>query len=244
MTASLPSHAAGRRWANPPTVAVIVWPHAEASCETQRVEVYWNHNAAYHDKIVAAAAGRPGRVLDVGCGEGLLVQRLAGVARHVTGVDPDPNAIAQARERTATLDNVTLRVEEFLNMPAEPASYDLVTFVATLHHMDLTDALRRARRLLAPGGELFVVGVSASKSPIDWLISGLQLPVVRVLSRGHHEVRDVGGVVAEPAASLREIRATARRELSGVRIRRGLYYRYILRWRNGEVINDPDTVNP
>jgi hypothetical protein len=30
----------------------------------------------------------------------------------------------------------------------------------------------------------------------------------------------------------------------GVRIRRGLYYRFILRWRNGEAINDPDTVNP
>jgi 2-polyprenyl-3-methyl-5-hydroxy-6-metoxy-1,4-benzoquinol methylase len=65
--------------------------------QTQTVDVYWNHNAAYHDKIVDAATRRPGRVLDVGCGEGLLVQRLARVARHVTGVDPDATAIARAR---------------------------------------------------------------------------------------------------------------------------------------------------
>jgi SAM-dependent methyltransferase len=198
------------------------------------VEAYWNHNAAYHHKIVDAAAKRPGRVLDVGCGEGLLVQRLAGVARHVTGVDPDAAVIARARERTAILDNVTLHVDDFLHMPAEPASYDLVAFGVTLHHMGLAQALRRARELLAPGGELFIVGVSAERTPIDWIISGLQFPIVRVLSRWHREVRDVGVVIAEPTEGLREIRAAATLELRGVRIRRGLYHRYVLRWRNGE----------
>jgi SAM-dependent methyltransferase len=202
------------------------------------VDADWNHNAAYHGMIVGVAGRRPGRVLDVGCGEGLLVQRLAGVARHVTGVDPDAAAVARASERTAPFDNVTLRVDEFLKMPAERASYDLVTFVATLHHVDLTLALRRARGLVAPGGELFIVGVSARKTTADWIISGLQLPVVRVLSRWHREVRNVGVVVAEPTESLRDIRAIARRELPGARIRRGLYYRYILRWRN--TTNEPD----
>jgi hypothetical protein len=83
------------------------------------------------------------------------------------------------------------------------------------------------------------VGVSARKTPTDWIISGLQVPVVRVLSRWHREVRNIGVVVAEPTESLRDIRAIARRELPGVRIRRGLYYRYIRRWRN--TANEPDT---
>ena len=54
---------------------------------------------------------------------------------------------------------------------------------------------------------------------------------MRALGRVRGERRDVGVAVAEPRESLREIRATARRELPGVRVRRGLYYRYILRWR-------------
>ena len=37
---------------------------------------YWNHNAAFHDELVADAARRGGRALDVGCGEGL--RALAG----------------------------------------------------------------------------------------------------------------------------------------------------------------------
>ena len=134
---------------------------------TELVEAYWNHNAAYHGTIVALARRRPGRILDVGCGEGLLVERLAHVAPHVTGVDPDAAAIARAHERAATLTNVTLHVADFLAMPAEPAGYDLITFVATIHHMDLAGALRRARELLLPGGELYVVGVAANRSAAD-----------------------------------------------------------------------------
>ena len=44
---------------------------------------YWNHNTAYHPWVLALARGRD--VLDVGCGEGLLVERLAPLARSVGG---------------------------------------------------------------------------------------------------------------------------------------------------------------
>lgn len=40
---------------------------------------YWNHNSAYHPMIVSIAEKLDGNVLDVGCGEGLLVERLASV---------------------------------------------------------------------------------------------------------------------------------------------------------------------
>jgi 2-polyprenyl-3-methyl-5-hydroxy-6-metoxy-1,4-benzoquinol methylase len=45
---------------------------------------YWNHNAAYHRWLLAIAAEHCGDVLDVGCGDGLLAQRLAPVSRSVT----------------------------------------------------------------------------------------------------------------------------------------------------------------
>lgn len=49
----------------------------------------------------------------------------------------------------------------------------------------------------------------------------------------HRETRNVGVAVAEPRESLGGIRRTAAQVLPGVSIRRGLYYRYVLRWRNG-----------
>jgi 2-polyprenyl-3-methyl-5-hydroxy-6-metoxy-1,4-benzoquinol methylase len=36
------------------------------------MQSYWNHNTAFHDELVADAKVRGGRVLDIGCGDGLL----------------------------------------------------------------------------------------------------------------------------------------------------------------------------
>ncbi len=172
-----------------------------------------------------------GTVLDVGCGEGLLIQRLSSISASVTGIDPDNAAVARARSRISGLPNVTVEEAGFFEYGAKERSYDLETFVASLHHLNLTAALRRARSLLRPGGEIIVVGLSANKAAADWVVSGLQLPLVRLASWMHHETRDIGLVAIAPRDSLREIRAVVQHELPGARFRRGLYYRYLLRWK-------------
>jgi 2-polyprenyl-3-methyl-5-hydroxy-6-metoxy-1,4-benzoquinol methylase len=193
---------------------------------------YWNHNAAYHDWIVRVASQHHGSALDVGCGEGLLIQRLASVSTSVAGIDPDHAAIERARQRTTGLPNVKLEVTGFLEYGAPQASLDIVTFVASLHHMDLVLGIRKARSLLRRGGDLLVVGLSANKTPADWISSGLNMPLVRLGSWMHHETRDVGVMAADPHESLVEIKEVVRRELPGARMRRGLYYRYLMHWTN------------
>lgn len=192
---------------------------------------YWNHNTAYHPWILRIAAQRPrASALDVGCGDGLLLERLASVADHVTGLEPDPVASARAQEMLLDVPNATVRQVPFLDhRPAEPA-HDLIVFVASLHHMELSAALTHARDLLRPGGELLVVGLAANKSIADWVISALQFPVVRSVSKFRREHANPGVVSAEPRESLAEIRSTVADILPGARIRRGLYYRYLQRW--------------
>jgi len=61
---------------------------------------YWNHNTAYHPWISRIAARHGHRdLLDVGCGDGLLMERLAPALRSVTGIEPDSSAIARAERR-------------------------------------------------------------------------------------------------------------------------------------------------
>lgn len=50
---------------------------------------YWSHNVAFHRRIVRDAALRGGRALDVGCGDGLLLARLATVCRCAVGLETD-----------------------------------------------------------------------------------------------------------------------------------------------------------
>lgn len=193
---------------------------------------YWNHNTAYHGWLVQLAARHAGDVLDVGCGEGLLAERLASVSRSVVGIDADPSAIRRAKDRLQSATNVSVRLARFEAFEAQPHSFDLITFVASLHHLPLRETLCKAREMLRPAGELAVVGLSANKTVGDWAWSALCTPAARVGSLLHRETRGIGVAVADPRESLHEIRRVTADVLPGALIRRGLYYRYRLLWRN------------
>lgn len=196
------------------------------------VDDYWNHNTAYHAWLIDIAARHHGHVLDVGCGEGLLVQRIAAVSRSVVGLDSDPLSVQRAWGRLRSTANVSVELMGFENFDAEKHSFDVITFVASIHHLPLRESLQKARQMLRPGGELAIVGLSANKTIADWTWAVLCTPAARLGSWLHRETRNIGVAVAEPRESLGEIRRVVDDVLPGAVIRRGLYYRYRLLWRN------------
>lgn len=192
---------------------------------------YWNHNTAYHPWIIRAAARDHVRdVLDVGCGDGLLLQRLAPLSGTVTGIDPDPSSAERARARLHTTQNATVLRTDFATYHPSGQQFDLVTFVATLHHMEMRSSIRKASMLLRPGGGLMVVGLSANRTIADWAVSALTLPWARLGSILHRESKDIGVPTAAPQENLAQIRSLIGELLPGARIRRGLYYRYLMSW--------------
>lgn len=197
---------------------------------------YWNHNVAFHRELVGDAAVRGGRALDVGCGDGLLVHELAGVCREVVGAERDPEALSRARRRLAGSPSARVLDADIMDpaVPERLGRFETVTCVAVLHHLPLEAGLARLGGLVAPGGRLVVVGLAASRSAWDWLLSGLSVVPVRVAGRWHHETRDIGVRTARPRESLSQIRAAARRLLPGARVRRRFYYRYTLVWDRPE----------
>ena len=211
--------------ATPPDAGTIVGMAAPS------VRDYWNHNTAYHPWLVAIAAEHRGDVLDVGCGDGLLAQRLARVSRSVTGIDPDPAAIGRAVDRLASLRHVTVSQAGFEGYQAGERRFDLITFVASLHHMDLRSSLAKARDLLTPTGEIAVVGCSANRTVHDWVWAAMCVPAARIGSWLHSEMRNIGVVVREPQEGLDDIRQAVGEVLPGASVRRALHYRYLLRWR-------------
>jgi 2-polyprenyl-3-methyl-5-hydroxy-6-metoxy-1,4-benzoquinol methylase len=192
---------------------------------------YWNHNTAYHPWLIEIAARHRGDVLDVGCGDGLLVQRLAPVSRSVTAIDPDAAAVQRATDRLATQQHVAVSRESF-DTYQTARKFDLITFVASLHHMDLRASLVKARDLLTPSGEIAVVGCAANKTVRDWVCAVMVVPAARFGSWLHSETRDVGVVVTQPSEGVDDIRRIADDVLPGASLRRALYYRYLLRWAN------------
>lgn len=196
--------------------------------------VYWNHNTAFHRELVRDAKRRGGRVLDIGCGEGLLMERLAPHVATVVGIDPDDAAVERARKRLGADCRAELIAGDFMAMPLPPPQerYQTIACVATLHHMELRPALLQMRRLLAPGGKLLVVGLSANKSAADYIVAGLHLLPIKLMDKLHGGMQEIGVRLAEPRESLDEIKAAAREVLPGAKARRRFYYRYTLAWEN------------
>lgn len=197
----------------------------------------WSHNDAYARFVLrhARAVRRRGgdTAVDVGCGTGNLLARLARILPEVVGIEPDPDTAAAASLRLSNA--TTIRVEE-RRFGAEPReSCDLVVFVASLHHMAMEEALRVAGSSLRPGGRLVIVGV-AKESPGDAVHSWVSLLLNPVIGLLRHPARATGvpahmrAPTAEPSESFSEIRALAREVLPGIRMRRRLFWRYTASW--------------
>lgn len=193
---------------------------------------YWNHNVAFHRRIVRDAALRGGNALDVGCGDGLLLAHLATVCRCVVGLDPDVQVVARARRRLEQNPQAEVLLDDVMDpdLPQRIGTFETVSCVATLHHLPLEPAMARLSELVAPGGRLIVVGLAANGSLWDWVLSALAVLPLRVVGTLRRETPDIGVVTRPPRETLAEIRAAASRMLPGATIRRRFYYRYTLIW--------------
>lgn len=103
----------------------------------------------------APLSGR--RLLDVGCGAGALVRSLSARGASVAGIDPNPEALAIAREAVPEGTFYVARAEA---LPFADASFDGAVFLNSLHHVPkpvMHRALREAARVVGPAGPIVVV---------------------------------------------------------------------------------------
>ena len=127
-------------------------PRARLSDEERRLEERVAQRRAPHFARVLGAVRPPGRLLDVGAGVGELLRVAREGGWQALGVDTDPAVVeyARARGRDVRLGDLTT-----LALPA--ASFDLVTLWNVIDFVpDPLRLLSECRRLLAPGGRIFV----------------------------------------------------------------------------------------
>lgn len=86
----------------------------------------WNHNIHYYPLILAAIPPGCQRVLDVGCGEGMLARQLAHRVPRVVGIDQDSASIELAR-RQGPAGQIEFVHGDFLTHSFPPASFGLIT---------------------------------------------------------------------------------------------------------------------
>ena len=112
-------------------------------------------------------------VLDVGCGTGRALVRLASESSHdvrLIGIDPAENMRKRAVERTAGISNIQIREGSFESIPMESASVDYLFSIFAFHWTtDLDQSVTEMARVLKPEGEmdLFFVGRNNGREFIE-----------------------------------------------------------------------------
>jgi SAM-dependent methyltransferase len=125
--------------------AEFVWTWESPSGQrraSRRAELFVEH----------AAHGPGSTALELGCGTGVFLEKVARSGARLCGIDLSIDLLDKARERVAPLANVRLTRGDAERMPYPDGRFDAVYGSSILHHLSLERAMSEVFRVLRPGG--------------------------------------------------------------------------------------------
>ena len=129
------------------------------------------------------------RVVDIGCGGGILTESMAEAGATVTGIDMAEGPLTVARlhqvESGVAVDYLQTTAEELA--ADKPGEFDVVTCLEMLEHVpDPYEVIRSCRTLVKPGGDVFFSTINRNPKSFVFAIVGAEY-VLKLLPAGTHE---------------------------------------------------------
>ncbi len=143
------------------------------------------------DYIRQRATLKGSKVVDIGCGGGILTEAMAGLGASVTGIDMAEGPLAVARlhqaESGTNVEYLRTTAEELAAKHA--AEFDVVTCLEMLEHVPTPSTVIAAcAKLVKPGGDIFFSTINRNPKSFLLAIVGAEY-VLRLLPAGTHEYR-------------------------------------------------------
>jgi len=129
------------------------------------------------------------KVLDVGCGGGILSESLAKAGAKVTGIDQGENVIKIAKlhmkESNLSINYKQLNIEDYYKINNE--KFDVITCLEMLEHVpDPSSIINKCAALIKPGGTIFFSTINRNPKSFLFAIIGAEY-ILNLLPKGTHE---------------------------------------------------------
>ncbi len=173
--------------------------HAEVNKFEQLASRWWDENSEFKplhrinplrlDYIDGRVGLKGKKVIDVGCGGGILSESMAARGAEVTGIDMGKAPLEVARlhllESGLEVDYAQMSAEQAAER--HPGEFDVVTCMEMLEHVpDPAAVIAACARLVKPGGQVFFSTINRNPKSYLFAIVGAEY-ILRLLPKGTHD---------------------------------------------------------
>ncbi len=200
----------------------------------------WNHNAHYHSYLINQLPEGCRHILEIGCGTGKFSRLIAERAEKVLAIDLSPQMIRLARTRSKLYPNIDFIEGDVMTYQLPDNQFDCIATLTTLHHLPMTDVLKKIKQALKPRGVFICLDLYQRSNLADLFFDGIAYPANLFLRsaktgkfRPSREVREAYAEhgKTDTYLSLPQIEQICADILPSALVRRHLFWRYSIIWK-------------
>ena len=203
----------------------------------------WDHNRQYQNYLIKYIPKNCNNILDVGCGTGELTKKLSLLGKEIIGIDISENMLNEAEKRNydEKIRYIKISVEDYLEKTDK--QFDIIISIAALHHMNEEKILKMMRNKLTESGKILILDLVQNKTIVDYfltIIAAILNPLLMLIMNGRLRVSKnereawAGHFQYDKYLTIVDIKNIAKKILGKVKIKRHLFWRYSLIYKNGE----------
>ncbi len=200
----------------------------------------WNHNAHYHSFLINQIPVRCRQILEIGCGTGEFSRLLAERAEKVLAIDLSPQMIRFAKERSKLCPNIDFIEGDVMTYELPDNQFHCIATLTTLHHLPMTDILKKIKKALKPGGTFVCLDLYQRSNLADLFFDTVAYPANKFLTlkktgkfRPAKEIREAYAEhgKTDKYLNLPQIEQICAEILPNALVRRHLFWRYSIIWK-------------